>query len=117
DLYSTDFVDWRGSTLFRGAQYNHVHHCTFANYGIATPDDHGVVLEVGNEADALDDTCYNLIEYNTLYHGGHHVLGWGGNHNIYRYNYVRNDAFALYDGNYYGNRVLMCAGPDSALHG
>ena len=106
-------IEWRGSTVYRGATYNYIHHCTFGEYGKFTPNDVGVVFELGNEAAADDGTSYNLIEDCTFYHGGHHVLGMNGHHNVVRNNYVYNDEWSDYEGTDYSNRVFFMVGYDN----
>jgi hypothetical protein len=102
---------WRGSTIYRNAQYNHIHHNIFSDYGhFLNENDNGVVFELGNEYADDDNTSYNLIEYNTLYHGGHHVMGVGGNHNVVRNNYFHNEAWWEDNGNIWGNRIMFFAG-------
>lgn len=104
--------NWRGSTIYRGATYNHIHHCTFGNYGEFTPNDESVVFELGNEEDTNDGTSYNLIENSHIYHGGHHVFGMDGHHNVIRNNYIHNEAWSNYGGTNYGNRVTFLIGYD-----
>ena len=110
-VYDPANVQWRGSTIYREATYNHVHHCTFSDYGsFEGNNDNGVVLEIGIDGSGTDGTEYNLIEYNTFAHGGHHVLGVHGNHNVIRYNTVRNDAWWPLSDPAYGNRMIMVQG-------
>jgi hypothetical protein len=104
-------TEWRGSTIYRNAQYNHVHHCVFSDYGtFYNNEDNGVVFELGNENVGDDDTAYNLIEDNQFYHGGHHVMGITGNHNVVRRNYIHNETWWPTANPQYGNRVLMFTG-------
>jgi PKD repeat protein len=105
-------VDWRGSTIYYSSKYNWVHHCRFSNVGRYTSlDDTGVILEIGNE----DQTSYNLVEDNVFYHGGHHCVGIGGNHNVFRNNYLHNEGWwtSAAEGGPWGNRVFFSVGFDS----
>jgi hypothetical protein len=86
---------WRGSTIFRGSSYNHVHHSRFSKYGECTNDDLGTVFDIGDEDDKTDLTCYNLIEECVMYHGGHHVLSVSGKYNVIRNNWLHNEPWAM----------------------
>jgi hypothetical protein len=107
---SRDFVDWRGSTIYKNAQHNHIHHCTFSEYGnFVGLDDNGVLLEIGNEyAPANDLTSFNLIEDCHLYHSGHHVVGLMGSNNVLRNNYIHNENWWEDSANNckWGNRIV-----------
>ncbi|MCB2167346.1 MAG: hypothetical protein KQI78_06765 [Deltaproteobacteria bacterium] len=105
-------VGWRGSTIYRAAKYNHIHHNIFTNYGGYSPNDNGVVFELGNETASDDGTSYNIIENNELSNGGHHVFGMNGNHNVIRNNYIHNEPFYKFNGILYGNRVTFMVGHD-----
>ena len=120
--YSNASADWVGSRIRSGSKYNHIHHCTFRDYGWHDGDDHGVVFGIGIESSTSDGTKYNLVEYNTFYHGGHHVVEVNGSQNVFRYNYVHNEPSFLYNGTLYGNRSMFFAGlmPDvgrNLIHG
>lgn len=112
-FYDTASMDWVGSRVRSGSTYNHVHDCTFQNYGhFSSPDgnDEGVVFGVGIEESTTDNTHYNLIENNVFAHGGHHVVDMNGYQNVWRNNYIRNDAWSNYGGTLYGNRITFTAG-------
>ncbi len=96
-----------------GSNYNWIHDCAFGNYGYFDPNDNGAIIDIGWD-NGLDPSSYNLIENNTFYHGGHHVVGLHGNHNVFRNNYVHNDAWSNYNGSLYGNRVLYMMGTTDA---
>ncbi len=78
----------------------------FANFGTYTTDDLGCVLEIGHETSFTDFSDYNLIENNTMYHGGHHVIGIFGRHNVVRNNYFHNENW--YNG--FGDRCVYTGG-------
>ena len=105
--------DWVGSRVRSGSMYNHIHDCTFAEYGYfaaADGNDNNVVFGIGIETSTTDDTHYNLIENCTFRHGGHHVVDFNGYQNIFRNSNIRNDEWSDYDGTDYGNRLLFTAG-------
>jgi len=101
--------DWVGSRIRTGSTYNWVHGCSFSNYGYFDPNDNNVVFGVGIE-ETNDGSMYNLIEDNHFFHGGHHVVDVNGKLNVWRNNYIRNDAWSNYGGTDYSNRVLFTAG-------
>ncbi len=106
-------IEWRGSTIYRNAKYNHIHDCIFSDYGkFNAQDDKGVVFELGNESTDNDSTSYNLIENNQFFHGGHHVMGVAGRFNVIRNNYFHNENWwEDSQGNKWGNRILYFNGP------
>jgi len=100
---------WAGSRIWKHANYNWVHHCRFSRYGecSASGSDNGSVLEVGYDVgDSSYGAHYNLLEHNTLFHGGHHVLGLHGTRNVLRHNYLHNEAWSRGR----GNRTLWVCG-------
>jgi hypothetical protein len=110
-MFDPTNLEWRGSTIYRNADYNWVHHSTFGDYGdFAGGDDNAVVFELGNEASGTDDTDHNLIEYNTFYHGGHHVVGIDGHNNVFRNNYIHNENWSPIGSPKYGNRLIFMVG-------
>jgi hypothetical protein len=120
--YSNASADWIGSRIRSGSMYNHVHHCIFRDYGWQDGDDHCAVFGIGIESSTSDGTRYNLVEFNNFYHGGHHVVEVNGTQNVFRFNYIHNEPWALYNGTYYGNRIMFFAGnmPDvgrNLIHG
>jgi hypothetical protein len=95
-------ADWAGSRIWRLSSYNWVHHCTFGTYGecSAGGSDNGAVFEIGyDDGLSTDAGNYNLIENNTMYNGGHHVMGVNGNHNVIRNNYFFNYKWSRGKGN------------------
>ena len=103
------FADWAGSRIWTGSSYNWVHHCRFSNYGecSAGGSDSGTVLEIGyDDGDTAYCGNYNLIENNTMFNGGHHVLGVHGTRNIIWNNYLHNYAWSRGK----GNRTLILGG-------
>ena len=88
-------VAWSGSQIATSSSYNWVHHCRFSNYGQYTSDDLGSVLDIGDEESTTDLSGHNLIEDNTMFHGGHHVLGVYGMYNVIRNNYFHNEPWSM----------------------
>ena len=109
-------VGWSGSKIYRSSQNNWVHHSRFSHYGYYTDDDIGCILDIGNEESTTDQTRYNLIENNIMYHGGHHVLGVYGMYNVIRDNYFHNEPWSMGTPEsdrgavMYGNRNLSFSG-------
>src|SRR3954470_12577327 len=84
---------WSGSWLGRSSQYNWIHHCQFSKWGYYTAGaaDFGSDLYIGDDQSTTDHSDYNLIENNTLFHGGHDVMEVAGSHNVIRNNYFHNE--------------------------
>ncbi len=107
---------WSGSRISLSSQHNWIHHCRFSKYGYYDADDHGCVLDIGSEEGRTDATRYNLIEDNTFFHGGHHVVGVYGMYNVLRRNYVHNEPWSMGTAAsdrgavLYGNRNLSFGG-------
>ena len=101
---SLDEVNYRGSTIQHGSQYNHIHDNKIHDWQIYTTSSDGpVCLEIGEE-NGTSATSYNLIENNTLYHCGHHVVGLEGKYNIFRNNIIHNENYYQNNGKSYGYR-------------
>lgn len=106
-------IGWSGSTIRQNSKYNWIHHSQFSKYGLCSGgEDHGSLLDIGDEENASDTTAYNLVEDNTFFHGGHHLLGLMSNHNTLRKNYFYNNAWTAGT----GNRTLYIAGYDDNVH-
>jgi hypothetical protein len=86
---------WAGSVISGNSQHNWIHHCRFSKYGYYDADDHGCVLDIGNEENSADETRYNLIENSVFFHGGHHVVGVYGKYNVIRNNIFHNEPWSL----------------------
>ena len=99
-------VGWSGSKIYQSSSYNWVHHCQFSKYGYYADNDIGSILDIGNEESETDISKYNLIENNTMFHGGHHVLGVYGMYNVVRNNYFHNENWL----SGYGNRNVYLGG-------
>jgi len=95
---------YRGSTMFHSSTYNWVHHNTFHDCGGQPPTQYDVCspLEIGwddNPANSGDNTNYNVIENNKIYHGGHNALGVHAKYNVIRNNIVHNEQWYQATGN------------------
>jgi hypothetical protein len=109
--------NWVGSRLLQSSTYNHIHHCSFRNWGqyvvaaYSGGDDIGALFEIG--FDGGDYDCdHNVVEYSELRGGGHHVVGIHDRYNVFRHNYVHNEAWWPTDDPVNGNRVMMLIGSD-----
>ena len=99
-------MGWSGSAIINGSSYNWVHDNQFSKYGSISTSASGSVLDIGTEESSTDNTMYNLIENNTMFHGGHHVIGIFGKFNVVRNNYFHNESWS----NGYGYRVVYVNG-------
>lgn len=88
-------IGWSGSRIYGNSSYNWIHSCRFSKYGYYTEDDIGCVLDIGTEESRTDQSRYNLFEDNTVFHGGHHVMGVLSTHNVIRNNYFHNEPWSL----------------------
>ena len=92
---------------------NHIHdnylHDSHHDYVAVPQADKGTPLLLGNsESNPADFTGYNLVERNTLYHGGHDVLQIQSNCNIIRSNWLHNEPWVYWPeyGQLGGHRCL-----------
>lgn len=100
---------WDTSRIRNGSQYNWIKNSTFGIGGECTGGgvDEGSVLDIGSTS-SDDGSSYNLIEDCTFYHGGHHLVGLWSANNVFRNNYLHNEAWSLGK----GNRALIMDAPD-----
>lgn len=106
------FGDFQATYIYRAAQYNWIHHCTFGKWGYnATFDyDNGAPFGMGLETYNGDNTKYNLVENNEMYAGGHHVAYLNGSYNVYRNNYFHNEPWYPLDVPIFSTRVVSQEG-------
>jgi hypothetical protein len=87
--------------IAQNSTYNWIHDCVFSRSGAIGPapefDDLGGTMTVGLSKSGLgnrpkDDSSHNLIERNTFYYGGHHLLELCTSFNVVRNNYFHNEA-------------------------
>jgi hypothetical protein len=93
-IIADDFNDT--TTASENSTYNWVHHCTFYRWVYGSYTEHrGGILDIGSwEQYPVDESYYNLIEYNTFAYGGHHTLGIYSKFNEIRNNYFHNETSA-----------------------
>ncbi|MBN1962059.1 MAG: hypothetical protein JW841_14035 [Deltaproteobacteria bacterium] len=111
-----------GIRMYTDAKYNWLANNTIGNCGYsndAKKDDIGGVMRFGFDGDSDDETSYNLLENNYLFHGGHHVIQISARYNIIRNNTCHNENWTpcnrALTGNLCGNRciVLVDGSPDA----
>ena len=104
-------INYRGSTVMRGSQYNYIHDNKFHDWqAYTTTWDGPVCLEIGIDNGTDPDTRYNVIENNLLYHCGHHCLGAHGMYNVFRGNIIHNEPYYDIGGTLYGYRNMISVG-------
>jgi hypothetical protein len=91
--HSTDTGGWPvGILMYNNSRYNRLANCTVGNSGYMTVnDDIGGLFNLGAWDNPADSTAFNLVENNSLYHGGHHVLELAARYCIIRNNTFHND--------------------------
>jgi hypothetical protein len=90
-IIADDFNDTTPAS--ENSTYNWVHHCAFYRWVYGAYTGHrGGLLDIGSwERYPVDESYYNLIEYNTFAYGGHHTLGIYSRFNVIRNNYFHNE--------------------------
>lgn len=87
------------------------------NVGFSTSEDNGGVMVIGTASN--DNSDYNLFEYNTLFHGGHHIIEHYGSYNVFRNNVFHNEAWNtcthVETNNLCGNRHIIIDGDPSEV--
>ncbi len=96
--------------LYHNATNNWIHNNTFSKNGYVnfsnSCNDEGALLTLGAYGQSNDYTSYNLIENNTLFHGGHHTLQITSPYNVIRNNYFHNENWmngSLCNSSFYGD--------------
>jgi len=92
------------------AQFNRITGCTIGRVGYCTADDDkGGIMVIGTWEDANDHCDYNLLENNTIYYGGHHLIELVGRYNVIRNNYFHNEEWmdCSRPGGTCGNRTIV----------
>ena len=111
-INSTDMGGWpTGIKMYNNSQYNKIVNCIIGHvgYATATPDDIGGVITMGDWGNPNDNTSYNLLENNIIYHGGHHLIDLCSKNNIIRNNTFHNENWMTMPGspNLFGNRGII----------
>lgn len=95
-----NFSDWAGSRIWKNSDHNILRNNTFKEYGVCSgANDQGSVIDIGGEDVSGDASDYNLFENNTFARGGHHSFGLWSRFNVFRNNYLYNDAWTAGKGN------------------
>ncbi len=86
-----------GIYISNNSIHNWIHHNVIYGTGQFELKDQGVNVEIGGGGSSSDGSNYTTVEYNHIYHGGHHVLGVNGTkYSVVRNNYIHNESW--YDG-------------------
>ena len=104
---------WMGSWVHESSTFNRIHDCTFSRFGwVSDGDDKGAILDIGYDTSTTDASNCNVIENNTFFYGGHHILQICGKNNVVRRNSFHNEAWMTgpREGGC-GNRNVMSVGP------
>lgn len=103
-----NLASWRGSAIWKNSNYNWIHDNQFSKYGYCSGgDDVASVFEISwDDGGSTYYSNHNLVENNVFFHGGHHAVGIHGRYNVFRNNYVYNNAWS----NGAGNRTLYMVG-------
>jgi hypothetical protein len=101
-----------GILMYTNSRYNRIVNCTTGNSGYMTSnDDIGGLINIGAWEDSTDSSGYNLLEGNTFYHGGHHIMEIASKYNIIRNNTFHNENWTqcprTSSGNLCGNRDII----------
>lgn len=105
--------------------HNWIHHCIIHGSGALTPiGDEGVLFTISFTSNTSWVCSNNTIEYNHVYHGGHHVFAVNsGFYNVIRKNYFHNEGWyedadecnicSVGDNGVCGYRVVYSAGDET----
>ena len=81
-----------GILLLNNSHHNWIHDNWIGRVGFSTSTtSNGGVMRIGNCCADGDNSHYNLIERNTLFYGGHHLLQIKTSYNVIRNNYFHNE--------------------------
>lgn len=106
---------WQGNAVWKGAQYNHIHHCKFTYHGYLgnyVSANEGDLFSVGvDSAYTGSDDHYNVIEDCEFAYAGHGTFTLNtAKYTVVRNNYMHNEEWFEYEGNYYSYRNIIAAG-------
>lgn len=102
-----NFDSWAGSRIWESSDHNILRNNTFKEYGVCSgANDQGSVIDIGGEDVSGDESDFNLFENNVFARGGHHSFGLFSKFNVFRGNYLYNDAWTAGK----GNRTLAMGG-------
>jgi hypothetical protein len=105
-----------GFLIYNNSHHNWIHDNWIGRVGFSTSTtSNGGVMRIGNCCADGDASHYNLIERNTLFHGGHHVLQVKTSYNIFRNNYFHNEEWMSWPDHgaaLAGHRLIVIEGGD-----
>ena len=105
-----------GILLVNDSHHNWIHDNSIGRVGFSTATtSNGGVMRIGNCCADGDNSHYNLIERNTLFYGGHHLLQVKTSYNVIRNNYFHNEewmAWPGHSGTMAGHRLIIVEGGD-----
>lgn len=108
---ATSTGGWPVGVRFRdNARHNRIVGCTIGRVGYSTSDDDkGGVMNLGTWSDTADHSDHNLLENNTFFYGGHHIIEVSSSHNVFRNNYFHNEGWMSCSrpGGLCGNRLMI----------
>jgi hypothetical protein len=101
-----------GVLMYTNSRYNRVINCIIGNSGYMTyNNDIGGLINIGSWSDSTDSSGFNLLDGNTFYHGGHHIMEIASKYNIIRNNTFHNEDWTACPrpsmGNLCGNRDII----------
>lgn len=104
-----------GVVLSGGVRHSWIHNNTFFSLGAMTNNDQGNNVTIGNFSATLgspDWTCFNIVESNTFYYGGHAALADYGQTNVTQFNVIHNEPWYYRDDDrqLVGHRVMEQGG-------
>lgn len=96
--YITGSISYDPAAMDIGGNSTHnwIHHNVIHGYGALGPEgDNGVLFAIGpTQSGSAEENSNNTIEYNHIYHGGHHVFAVNaGFYNVVRNNYMHNEGW------------------------
>jgi hypothetical protein len=106
--------DPAGIDIGGNSVHNWIHHNVMHGCGGFDESDQGVLFAIGaTQLGTPEENSYNTVEYNHIYHGGHHTFGNNyGFYNVIRKNYFHNEGWfsdAAYD--------AVCSAGDNGVCG
>ena len=111
-------ADWRAffqaNAIWKGSQYNHIHHCKFSYHGYLTElasGNEGDIIWIGTETSNDYQDYYNIIEDCEFACAGHSTFGLhSAKYTVVRNNYIHNEEWFEYSGSFYSYRNIISAG-------
>ena len=82
--------------------HNWIHHNTVHTIYDNPCAEQGDGIQLGDASDGVNDSDYNTVEYNTIYHVGHGATDNFTHYNVFRGNWAYNDGFKTFSANLSG---------------